>query len=114
MKIIVTGGRLFTNREFAWRCLDDLDYPVTCLVHGDARGADRLARDWAIARGIEHVAHPAPWHEYGPAAGPIRNAEMLRSHLADLSAVVVFPGGTGTADMVRRAARAGVRLIRFD
>lgn len=42
----------------------------------------------------------------GKAAGPIRNQRMLDEGKPDL--VVAFPGGRGTADMVRRAKAAGV------
>ena len=49
---------------------------------------------------------PADWKVRGRAAGHIRNQQMLdegRPHL-----VVAFPGGRGTADMVRRARAAGI------
>jgi hypothetical protein len=48
----------------------------------------------------------AQWKKHGRAAGPIRNQRMLDKGKPDL--VVAFPGGRGTADMIRRAERAGV------
>ena len=48
---------------------------------------------------------PADWTKHGKAAGPIRNQKML-DECPDL--VVAFPGGKGTADMVRRAMKAGI------
>jgi len=54
----------------------------------------------------------ANWRTHGKAAGPIRNQQMLdegRPHL-----VVAFPGGTGTADMVRRAKAAGVPVMEVE
>jgi hypothetical protein len=48
----------------------------------------------------------AQWKKHGRAAGPIRNQRMLDEGKPDL--VVAFPGGRGTADMIRRAERAGV------
>lgn len=40
--------------------------------------------------------------------GPLRNQRMLEEGKPDL--VVAFPGGGGTKDMVRRAAKAGVPI----
>src|SRR5690606_30354012 len=51
------------------------------------------------------VAYPADWRRHGRAAGPIRNQEMADAG-ADLC--IAFPGGRGTADMVRRARAAGI------
>ncbi len=52
---------------------------------------------------------PAEWSKYGRRAGPIRNKQMLdvgKPHL-----VVAFPGGAGTANMVKQAKAAGVPII---
>ena len=56
-----------------------------------------------------YVCH-ADWETHGRAAGPIRNEKML-TWKPDL--VVAFPGGVGTADLVRRAEAAGVPVQRF-
>jgi hypothetical protein len=85
---------------------------VTTLIHGGARGADSLAAEWAMANGIpvlEYPVTPEDWRTIGKAAGPMRNQRMLDEGKPDL--VVAFPGGSGTADMVRRAQRAGVKVI---
>lgn len=82
---------------------------VTVIVSGCARGADTLGIEWAEANGIEVARFPADWHTHGRAAGPIRNQQMLDEGKLDL--VVAFPGGRGTADMVRRAKAAGIDLI---
>ena len=46
------------------------------------------------------------WKKYGKKAGPLRNQQMLEEGKPDL--VVAFPGGNGTADMVRRAKKANI------
>lgn len=78
------------------------------IVHGAARGADTIARLVAEDLGLATEAHPADWKKHGKAAGPIRNQEMLDSGI-DL--VIAFPGGNGTADMVKRARQAGVEVV---
>ncbi len=82
--------------------------PITHLIHGAAPGADTLAAGWAFDMGITVVACHADWTKHGRAAGPIRNGEMLKRE-PDL--VVAFPGGRGTANMVRQAKAAGVRVV---
>lgn len=79
---------------------------ISLLIHGDAPGADTLAGLYAADHGIDCVAFPANWERHGPAAGPMRNQRMLEVAKPEL--VIAFPGGKGTADMVRRARKAGV------
>jgi hypothetical protein len=80
------------------------------LIEGGARGADRLAREWAKAHGVTVETYEAEWQRYGRGAGPIRNDTMIRDGDPDL--VVAFPGGSGTADMVRRATIFSVPVER--
>ena len=49
MKVIVCGGRNYSDRKRVFTTLDALhaETPITVLMHGDARGADALADDWA-------------------------------------------------------------------
>ena len=79
---------------------------VAAVRHGCARGADTLAGEWARERGIPEQRYLADWQAHGKGAGPRRNQAMLDA--ADVACVVAFPGGVGTADMVRRARAAGL------
>jgi hypothetical protein len=78
------------------------------LIHGGARGADRLADRFAKAHGWHVDEYLADWKTHGKRAGPIRNQRMLDEGRPQL--VVAFPGGRGTADMVDRARAAGVSV----
>lgn len=108
MRLLVCGGRDFTDRAFVFRCLDaaHAKRPITTLIHGAARGADTLADEWAEAQEIDTIQCPANWELHGKAAGPIRNAEMLTRWKPD--GVLAFPGGSGTAHMVKIAREAGL------
>jgi len=79
MRILVCGGRDFTDWKAAFRALDaaHAKRPITCIIHGDARGADRSGKAWAIMNEIDHVPFPAAWDKHGNRAGPIRNQQML-------------------------------------
>jgi len=110
VKVLVCGGRDYTAADVLFNALDALhaECAVSELVHGQARGADQLAYMWGASRLGEHAlrAFPAEWGKFGRAAGPRRNQQMLDEGKPDR--VVAFPGGRGTADMVRRAKRAGI------
>ena len=114
MRVLITGGRSFEKRSLLTEALDRLhqERGITTLIHGAAKGADRLAGEWAESRGIEVIANPAEWRRYGRAAGPIRNKQMLAEHKPDV--VVAFPGSTGTANMVSIAEKAGVEVVRIN
>lgn len=85
---------------------------VTAVIHGGCEGADMCAAQWATKRGIPAQEFAADWNKYGKAAGPIRNQRMLDEGKPDV--VLVFPGGSGTADMTRRALASGYFTLRID
>lgn len=111
-RVLVCGGRDFANRALVDLTLYALhaENPISAIVHGGASGADTLAKVWAYRNCVPAVDFKAHWETEGRAAGPLRNARMLKVGKPDL--VVAFPGGKGTADMVQRAERAGVEVIR--
>ena len=114
MKILITGGRDFADAKLLNAALDRLhsEAPITCVIHGAAKGADTLAGQWANANPIEEIACPADWKQHGRAAGPIRNKFMLEEHQPDL--VVAFSGGRGTANMVGLAEKSGTKVLIAD
>lgn len=85
------------------------------VIEGDARGADRLAGEWAEEQGEQPLRFPADWEKYGRAAGPIRNQQMLDEGRPDL--VLAFSRditkSKGTKDMVTRAHKAGLPVYIF-
>jgi hypothetical protein len=105
---LVTGGRDYSDSGCVYRYLTQLKPDV--IVHGAATGADSLADAWAKHYDVPVKRYPADWHAHGRAAGPKRNQQMIDCEKPDV--VLAFPGGKGTADLVRRAERAGIRVIR--
>jgi len=107
MRVLVCGGRDYRDRERMKQVLTELE--ISELINGGARGADSLAIELAIEWMIPVQTYHADWKKHGPKAGPIRNEAMLVHGKPDL--VVAFPGGRGTADMLRRARAAGVKVL---
>lgn len=111
MKVLVYGGRDFTNELLANQALDELHavYGFSVVIDGVARGADTLAYQWAKSRGILSQRFPAEWGRYGKAAGPIRNQQMIDEGKPEMG--IAFPGGNGTTDMTRRLLKQGIHVI---
>lgn len=110
-RVLVCGGRDYGDRDRLFRILDAAHAanPIVTLIHGNARGADQLADDWAMGK-CETLTFTPAWEEHGRSAGPKRNQKMLDEGKPDI--VIAFPGGRGTADMIRRAEKAGVPVVR--
>lgn len=80
MKILViTGSRTIVDHKIVFDVLDKFkDSEFTHLMHGNAKGVDRLAKQWALENNIKPIDRPGDWAKYGNAAGPIRNIEMAK------------------------------------
>lgn len=110
MRVLVCGGRDYPDASVVWGALDTLrrKHDHIIVLQGGAHGADQLAREWCMKRQVSFMTIEAEWETHGRAAGPIRNQKML--DLYKPGVVLAFPGGKGTADMVRRAEAAGVTV----
>lgn len=113
MRVLVCGGRYFSDQELLNKTLDSFAkrHVIDAIIEGNASGADRMAGFWARKHGIDNLKYPADWNRYGPAAGPMRNQEMIDNGKPGV--VIAFPGGRGTADMKERAHQAGILVIEI-
>lgn len=127
-RVLVCGGRDYGTRtteegytvintaevENLNTTLDSLKTEFTDLViiQGEARGADTLAKDWALRNKVMTLSFPANWKQYGKSAGYRRNTQMLEEGKPDI--VIAFPGGRGTKMMCEIAETAGITVRRVD
>lgn len=112
--VLVAGGREFADRPWMERQIDAIIArnagSTVRIVHGGARGADRLAGEVAAERGLEVGVFAADWDRHGRSAGYRRNERMARflakkARAGAACQVVLFPGGKGTGHM-RTIAKA--------
>lgn len=113
MRVLVCGGRDFDDWNLFCKTMRELGFVGEeklndlTIIEGGAIGADFMARIWSNWLGVEYEEYPADWKQYGIGAGVKRNIQMLETK-PDL--VVAFPGGRGTAHMVKIAKEAGVEV----
>lgn len=110
MKVLVCGGRYYADEVQIRLSLEGIlrEHGISAVIQGGASGADLLAKQWAERAGIHCVEVPALWRTRGKAAGHARNSAML-ALLPDLC--VAFPGGPGTANMVRQCGAARIPVV---
>jgi hypothetical protein len=117
-RVLVCGGRDYSDWKTIYNVLDKehAENPIDVLIHGGAKGADRIAHVWASKRNVKveyYKITEADWSLHGNAAGPIRNQEMLDKGKPDL--VIAFPSknSVGTYDMIDRAGIVGVPVRKI-
>lgn len=118
-KVIVTGSRVWPSRQVICNVLAELKPEL--VIHGNARGADQFADEWARANERDFHGFSARWgagkgllRGYNPAAGHIRNGRMLDAYPGTL--VLAFPYGIakGTRDCIRQALELGHIVRVYD
>ena len=109
MIVIICGDRNWTDEDTIDEYIMTLP-PHSTIIHGDCRGADKIAAKLGKIRGHRVVPMDAEWSKYRRGAGPIRNTRMLEEGKPDL--VVAFHDylgrSKGTADMIGQAEARGI------
>jgi hypothetical protein len=110
VRVLICGDRRWADEAAMKRFVDRLPADAV-VIHGAAKGADRMAGRLAQQRGLEVVEFPADWKRYGRAAGPVRNKQMLEVK-PDLVAYAHddLETSKGTKNMVKQAQEAGVAV----
>lgn len=108
-RVMVTGSRDYTDEETVNQHLTRL--VPTVVLHGDAPGADTIAKRWAIDHGIPALGIPAAWDFYGrKVAGPKRNGWLLDEN-PDIVIAFPLPQSRGTWNAVDQARERGIPVI---
>lgn len=118
MRILICGDRFWNKPQ---RVLEELSrlhqaQGVTCVIEGEAPGADQAGREAARKLNISWEAYPALWKRYGRSAGPIRNRQMIVEGKPDY-ALAFHPDITksrGTKDMLAQLTKAGISYELFN
>ena len=96
MKVIIAGGRDFN--DFAYLEQVCLDFEISEVVCGCAKGADTLGSLYGVKHNIPVREFPADWFKYGKKAGIMRNTTMGK--YADFLIAFWDTKSKGTAHMI--------------
>jgi len=106
-RVMITGSRDWTDEEKIRKELSLLP-EGSVIVHGNARGADKIADRIARELGFEVEVHKANWKEDGRKAGILRNIRMVDSGIH--RALAFWDGESrGTAHAIYYAKDSGIR-----
>lgn len=109
MKCIIAGGRDYKPSKKDAETIEQLIsiHGITEIVSGGCSGADAFGEHVAKKLNLSLKIFPADWARYGKSAGPIRNKQMAEY----AEAIILLPGGNGTASMRAEAIKAGLQFI---
>ncbi len=113
MNIGVVGSRKFTDYSYLSQILDLFvkQFKMTKIISGGARGANRMAVEYAKEKNIFWKIHyPNKKHGF-PAALFIRNKLIVD----DSELLVAFWDGksTGTFDSIKKAEKKGIKVYKI-
>ena len=127
IKLMVTGGRDYTNYDQVVRVLTSFVAQPVVLIHGACKweqcqmllmsqwvGADMLCERFAISGDLEGKwsiwRWPAAWPTEGKPAGIKRNIRMIDGSQPHV--VIGFPGGRGTLHACEYAYGKRIPVVR--
>lgn len=114
--ILVSGYRDFHDYNVVKNVLNqhiqNINIPIK-IIHGGAAGVDELANRFTIEHKLDVQSFPADWKKYGNAAGPIRNAEMLKQN-PDICIMFMSEQSKGTKNMLKLCKAHKKEHIKFE
>jgi hypothetical protein len=111
MNVAIVGGRDFDDYEQFKSCVDGEKIKFKSIVTGGARGVDTLAERYAKEIGVPVKIYWPDWTNYGKAAGPIRNKQIIEG--ADCVIAFWDEKSPGTRSSIKIAEDLGKPLTIF-
>lgn len=113
MRVLVTASRDWTDDLRIYEALGSIRNRPLTVVHGGARGGDRIAGQWARdTDGVTEECHPVredAWR-LSKRAGHLRNQFMVDLG-ADLCLAFLLDDSPGTSGCIRMAVEADIPTI---
>lgn len=112
MRTIIAGSRSISDPEILLHAIEDMEWEITLVLCGEARGVDLMGKLWAQLEDIPYECYPPDWERHGKKAGLKRNIEMARNAEALLA---IWDGkSSGTAHMIKEAKNRGLFVHVID
>ena len=111
MRTIIAGSREGCTWADVVKAASTCGWDISCVICGDARGADTLGRMYAQEIDIPCERYPAQWDVYGKSAGYRRNEQMAGKAEA---LIALWDGQSkGTKHMIDIARRRGIPVFIY-
>ena len=112
MRTIVAGSRDGVTLKMVQEAISKAPFPITTVISGTARGADKYGEEAAKLRNIPVERYPANWDKYGKSAGYKRNEQMAQNAEA---LVAIWDGQSkGTKHMIDLAKRYSLQVYVYE
>ena len=108
MKTIIAGSRGIVNYTDLLIAMKNVEWDITEVVSGCAKGVDKLGEMWAENNKVNITRFPAQWKLHGKAAGHARNEQM--ASYADALLAVWDGESKGTKNMIHLAQISHLRI----
>lgn len=115
-RVLVFGDRHYKNADRIRKKLQSIGIDsIEVLIEGECDGADKLSAAVAKELGLPDYKirrFPAKWGLYGRAAGPLRNAQMIKEGRPNLALAFHddISSSVGTRSMIKQIEKAGIEL----
>lgn len=119
MKIAVVGSRDFDDYEFLKKILNyhlcQAGQACTQIISGGARGADTLAKQYAVEHGLDIQEFIPNWDVHGKSAGYLRNEQIVNACDELVAFCVMSSDGIspGTKLSIELAEKAGKPVYKY-
>lgn len=117
-KLLISGGRDFTDHEFVEYFLDRFhhnpDLGIFILIHGAAKGVDTFGENWARKNNVMTFPFRPEYDKFvdkwkAPLA---RNLQMIK--IGKPTCAMIFPGGDGTRHMFEACLGNKLHTYKID
>ncbi len=105
---IIAGSRDNVTQDDIDQAMTKIDWKVSKVISGTARGADQFGENWALRQGIPVDRYPADWDKHGKSAGYKRNEKMAT--MAEALVAVWDGESRGTTHMINIAVERGLKV----
>jgi len=109
MRTIIAGSRTITDYQQLLLAISRIDWTITSIVCGGARGVDSLGKKYADNNNIPIKFFIPDWARFSKGAGFIRNVSMAKN--ADALIALWDGKSRGTKHMIDTAKDHNLRIF---